>query len=46
MSEEKEESPMLIWHDCDEDCGFTDIFNGECECYNAEMNKREEKAPC
>ena len=46
MSEEKENNPSLLWHDCDSDCDYSQVKNGECECYNREMDKREEQAPC
>ena len=32
--------------DCEHECGYSEIKNGECECYNREMDKREEQAPC
>lgn len=32
--------------DCKHECGYNEIKNGECECYNREMDKREEQAPC
>lgn len=41
-----EDNPSLLWHDCDSDCDYSQVKNGECECYNREMDKREEQAPC
>ena len=32
--------------DCEHECGYSEIKNGECECYNREMDEREEQAPC
>ena len=32
--------------DCKHECGYNEIKNGECECYNREMDKLEEQAPC
>jgi len=34
------------WNDCDSDCDYSQVKNGECECYNREMDEREEQAPC
>lgn len=38
MSEEKEDNPSLLWHDCDSDCDYSQVKNGECECYNREFD--------
>ena len=32
--------------DCKHECGYNEIKNGECECYNREMDKYEEQAQC
>lgn len=42
MSEEKD----IPIPDCEHECGYDEIKNGECECYNREMDEREEQAPC
>ena len=39
----EENNPLLLWHDCDSDCDYSQVKNGECECYNREMDKREEQ---
>lgn len=32
--------------DCEHKCGYSEVKNGECECYNREMDRYEEKSPC
>lgn len=32
--------------DCEHECGYSEIKNGECECYNREMEKYEDQSPC
>ena len=39
----EENNPLLLWHDCDSDCDYSQVKNGECECYNREMDKCEEQ---
>ena len=47
MSKEKDTPTTdLPTPDCKHECGYNEIKNGECECYNREMDKYEEQAPC
>ena len=34
------------WKSCGEQCDYNDVKNGECECYNREMDEHEEQSPC
>lgn len=31
--------------DCSNDCDYSDITNGECECFNREQDKIESRCP-
>lgn len=47
MSKEKDTPTKDIpTPDCEHECGYIEIKNGECECYNREMEKYEDQSPC
>ncbi len=31
---------------CKENCGYAEVKNGECECYNRKSDEQEEQSPC
>ena len=37
---------LYTWITCPNECDYSDIKNGECECYNQKTAILEEKAPC
>jgi len=45
MSEKEDTKDMPI-PDCEHECGYIEIKNGECECYNRKMEEYEDQSPC
>jgi len=37
---------LYTWITCPNECDYSDVKNGECECYNQKTAILEEKSPC
>ena len=32
-------------YECDQDCDYSDVVNGECECYNRKSEEEDARCP-